>query len=306
MPRNRVSHNSLELYGSLWPSYIGTVKHPIVVVAIALLTVSSGCSRDRRYPVVGQVIAVNAARQEITVKHEDIRGFMPGMTMAFRVKDPAQVAASRPGDLITATLVVEETSGYLEGVTKTGEAPLPEGASNRPGPILEPGAEVPDAEFIDQDGRTRRLRDWRGKVTAVTFVYTRCPLPDFCPLMDRHFAAVQELLKADERLASRVSLLSVSFDPDYDTPKVLKEQADRVDADPEIWSYLTGSRETIDRFAAAFGVAIMREDGKMTEIVHNLRTAMIDAEGRLVKILNGNDWKPEQLLAEIRRADAGQ
>jgi protein SCO1/2 len=276
-------------------------------VALVLLTITSGCgSNDRRYPLVGQVIAVDPARQELTVKHEDIRGFMPGMTMAFKVKDAAQVAASKPGDLVRATLVVEGTSGYLEDVTKTGEAPLPEGAANRPPPILEPGAEVPDAEFVDQDGRARRLSDWRGKVTAVTFVYTRCPLPDFCPLMDRHFAAVQNALKADERLGSRTHLLSVSFDPDHDTPKVLKAHAARVGADPEVWSYLTGSREAIDRFAGALGVTIMREDGKMTEIVHNLRTAIIGADGRLVKILNGNDWKPEQLLEEIRGADAGR
>ena len=283
---------------------MGAVKQVHALAAAALLTVALGCDRDRRYPLVGQVVAVNPSRQELTVKHEDIRGFMPGMTMPFRVKDPAQVAASKPGDLIRATLVIEEASGYLEEVTKTGEAPLPAEASHRPPPILEPGAEVPDAEFVDQDGRPRRLTDWRGKITAVTFVYTRCPLPDFCPLMDRHFAAVQKALKADEALASRVHLLSVSFDPDYDTMKVLKAHAGRVGADPELWSYLTGSREAIDRFAGAFGVAIMREDGKLTEIVHNLRTAIVDADGRLVKILNGNDWQPEQLLAEIREADA--
>jgi protein SCO1/2 len=280
------------------------VRRYTVLAILVLLAVLSACDRARRYPLVGQVIAVNSDRQEITVKHDDIRGFMPGMTMPFRVKDAAQVAASKPGDLIRATLVVEDTRGYLENIAKTGEAPLPEGAANRPPPILEPGAEVPDAEFVDQDGRTRRLSDWKGQVRAVTFVYTRCPLPDFCPLMDRHFAAVQKALQTDDRLASRVHLFSVSFDPDHDTPKVLKQHADRVGADPEIWTYLTGSRDAIDRFAGAFGVAIMREDGKMTEIIHNLRTAVIDADGRLIRILNGNEWKPEELLAAIRAADA--
>lgn len=275
-------------------------------VALACLAIASGCSHEKRYPLAGQVIAVDTVRHELTVKHQDIRGFMPGMTMPFRVKDPAQVAASKPGDLITATLVVDERTGYLEGITKTGEAPLPEDAADRPAPILEPGAAVPDVEFVDQDGRSRRFSDWRGRITAVTFVYTRCPLPDFCPLMDRHFASVQKALMADERLASRVHLLSVSFDPDHDTPKILKAHADRVDADPEVWSYLTGSREAIDRFAGAFGVAIMREDGRMTEIVHNLRTGIVDADGRLVTILNGNDWRPEQLLAAIHGTDAGR
>jgi protein SCO1/2 len=266
---------------------------------------SAGCSNTRRYPLVGQVLAVNTDRQELTVKHEDIRGFMPGMTMPFKVKEASQVQAARPGDLIQATLVVEDSLGYLEDVRKTGEAPLPaEMPKAPPAPTIGTGAEVPDAEFTDQSGRTRRLSDWRGKTTAVTFIYTRCPLPDFCPLMDRHFAAVQKALKADPALAARVHLLSVSFDPDYDTPAILKEHAARAGADPDIWSYLTGSRDAVDKFAAAFGVTIMREDGKMEEIVHNLRTAVIDADGRLVKLLSGNEWQPGELLAEIRAADA--
>ena len=279
----------------------------ICLIGSVGLLVSAGCNREKSYPLVGQVIAVNESRQELTVRHEDIQGFMPGMTMPFKVKDTAQVKASRPGDLITARLVVDEQTGYLDDVTKTGEAPLPPGLP-RPmaGPLIEPGSQVPDAMFVDQDGRRRRLSDWRGKTTVVTFVYTRCPLPDFCPLMDRHFAAVQSALKNDPELAGRVQLLSVSFDPDYDTPAVLKKHADRVGADPAIWSYLTGPREAIDRFAAGFGVTIMREDGTMEEIIHNLRTAVIDSNGRLVHVLNGNDWQPDRLLADIRAADASR
>lgn len=265
----------------------------------------AACAGDKRYPLVGQVIAVSVERQEMTVQHQDIRGFMPGMTMPFKVKDPAQVAASRPGDLISATLVVEDSLGYLDDVRKTGEAPLPADIPHAPlARVIEPGTEVPGAVFTDQDGRERRLSEWRGRTIAVTFVYTRCPLPDFCPLMDRHFAAVQKTLEKDPDLASRVHLLSVTFDPDYDTPAVLKPHSARAGADPEIWSYLTGAREGIDTFAGAFGVTTIREGGTMEEIIHNLRTAVIDANGALVTILNGNDWQPAQLLTEIRAADA--
>ena len=230
---------------------------------------------------------------------------MPGMTMPFKVKDPAQVAAAKPGDLITATLIVDEQTGYLDDVKKTGEAALPADMP-RPaaGPLIDPGAEVPDATFVDQDGRERSLSDWRGKTTVVTFIYTRCPVPDFCPLMDRNFAAVQAALKGDPALAERVHLVSVSFDPDHDTPPVLKTHAERVGADPALWSYVTGSRESIDKFGAGFGVNIMRDDGTMEEIVHNLRTAVIDPNGHLVHVLNGNDWKPERLLSDIRAVDA--
>jgi protein SCO1/2 len=278
----------------------GSVSTLIVLGTIAV----AACSGDRRYPLTGQVVAVDAERQELTVKHEDIRGFMPGMTMPFKVKDAEQLTASRPGDLITATLVVEESAGYLEDIHKTGEAPLPADLPKPPpAPMIEPGAEVPAATFVDQSGAERRLADFRGRTVAVTFIYTRCPVPDFCPLMDRHFAAVQNALKSDPDLASRVHLLSVSFDPDFDTPEVLQAHAARVGADPSLWSYVTGTREGIDAFAAAFGVSIMREDGTMEEIVHNLRTAVIGPDGTLVEVINGNDWQPGQLVASIRAAD---
>ena len=279
------------------------MRRIFIVCVIGLTVAAAGCSRGKKYPFVGQVIAVDVTRQEITVKHEDIRGFMPGMTMAFKVKDESQVKSSKPGDLITATLVVEDGRVYLEDVKKTGEAPLPDDTPRLPAPMIQLGAEVPDAEFIDQDGSTRHLADWRGKVVAVTFIYTRCPLPDFCPLMDRNYAAVQKALQADPRLAARVHLLSVSFDPDYDTPGVLKKHAERVKADPALWTYLTGSRGSIDAFAAGFGVAVMRQD-TVREIVHNLRTGVIDGDGTLVKVLGGNDWQPAQLLDAIRAADA--
>jgi len=272
-----------------------------------IVLTTAGCSQEKRYPLVGQVLAVNPARQEITVKHEDIRGFMPGMTMPFRVKQAEEVASSKPGDLITATLIVDDGLGYLDDVRKTGEASLPPDAQKLPlAPVIEPGAEVPDAEFLDRQGRRRRLSDWRGKTIAVTFVYTRCPLPDFCPLMDRHFAAVQKALQADAALAERVHLLSISFDPDHDTPAVLRQHAARVGADPAVWSYLTGADGGIDTFAAAFGVTVMRGDRPAEEIIHNLRTSVIDANGRLARVLNGNDWQPGQLLEAIRAADAGR
>jgi len=276
----------------------------IAIVAIAACV--AGCSEEKRYTLVGQIVAIDAARQEITVTHQDIRGFMPGMTMPFKVRDAAEIASHKPGDLITATLVVEESRGVLEDIRKTGEAPLPSPAppSAPAAPLLVKGSAVPDAEFVDQDGSTHRLADWKGKALAVTFVYTRCPVPDFCPLMDRHFAAVQQALKDDRDLASRVHLLSVSFDPRYDTPDVLKAHAGRVHADPALWTYLTGAPDAIDRFAAGFGVTIMREDPPRTEIVHNLRTAVIDKDGRLVTVLRGNEWTPEQLLDELRAADA--
>ena len=229
------------------------------LAAVLVIALVSACSTAREYPLTGQVLFADPSKLEITVKHEDIPGFMPGMTMPFRVSDKRTFDRVKPGDLITATLVVEETSRYLAHITTTGSAPLPPEASAGPRPrIIEPGTEVPDVTVTDQGGNERRLSGWRGKVVAVTFVYTRCPLPNFCPLMDRHFATVQRLVKADSALAGRVQLLSVSFDPDYDTPSILQAHATRVGADPVLWSYVTGTRDAIDPFARVFGVAIMR------------------------------------------------
>jgi protein SCO1/2 len=275
-----------------------------LLITVVVLSLSSACSTGKRYPLTGQVLSVNAERQELTVKHEDIRGFMPAMTMPFKVRSQEEFGRWKPGDVIQATLVVEETTGYLEDITKTGEAPLPEpSAETLAARMIEPGALVPDAQFTDQNGRPRSVSDWRGQTIAVTFVYTRCPLPNFCPQMDRHFVAVQKALKDDPALAARVHLVSVSFDPDYDTPEVLRAHAKKLGVDPTQWSYVTGSRESVDPFAAAFGVSIMRDDKPLQEIVHNLRTPVIDREGRLSEVLGGNEWTPQELLAAIRKAD---
>jgi len=275
------------------------------LVVLAAILVLAGCSRDRRYELEGQVLAVDPERQEVTVKHGDIKGFMPGMTMAFKVGDARELQPRRPGELIKATLVVADSTGHLEDIVRTGEAPLPTPEPGMPpAGWLQPGAPVADAEFVDQTGRARRLSEWRDQTIAVTFVYTRCPLPDFCPLMDRYFAAVQRSLSEDPRLTGRVHLLSVSFDPAYDTPDVLAAHAKKAGAEAATWTWLTGELKAIDAFAAQFGVSIIRDDRPLQEITHSLRTVVLDRSGKVVKIYNGNDWKPEELLATLRAADA--
>ena len=286
------------------PSYIEQVPRQFAAALVLPLVFAAACSNAKEYPLVGQVLAVDTNQQVITVKHQDVVGFMPGMTMPFKVKDGAELDGRKAGDLITATLVVEDSVGYLAEIKKTGEAPLPADHPAPRLPIIEPGTEVPETSLVDQQGLTKRVSEFRGKTIAVTFVYTRCPLPDFCPRMDRNFKAAQDLLRADPTFASRVHLLSVSFDPDYDTPTIMAAHAKRVGADPALWSYLTGERQAVDALAGAFGVSVMREDKPMQEIMHNLRTAIIDANGRLVTVLNGRDWTPEELVSALRAADA--
>jgi protein SCO1/2 len=272
-------------------------------LSLTLLLGSTACTRTPAYEVVGQIVAVDPARQEVTVKHGDIKGFMPGMTMTFKVKDGKMISGRQPGDLIRATLVVEDSLGYLTRIDVTGHAALTEPPPSHSAiDVLPPGQVAPDVRLVDQDGHERHLSEWRGHVLAVTFIYTRCPMPDFCPLMDRQFAAVQREASSDPQLKDRVRLLSITLDPSFDTPPVLLAHARGLGADPGVWSFATGVPEDLDRFGSRFGVSVMRSGPSESEIVHNLRTAVLDPDGRLTTIFGGNDWSAADLLKELRRA----
>jgi protein SCO1/2 len=230
---------------------------------------------------------------------------MPGMTMPFKVKDPALIKSVQPGDLVTATLVVGDTEAYLSRLNKTGHQELdaPPASAGSGFELLKDGEQVPDQLLIDQDGKPRPLSSMRGHRIALTFTYTRCPMPNFCPLMDRNFQDVQREIKKTPALAD-VRLVSVSFDPQFDTPPVLKRHAQRLQADPLVWSFVTGERDEIERFAARFGVTIERAEQSPIDITHNLRTAIIDAEGRVVKVHTGNSWTPADVVADLKAAPA--
>lgn len=273
----------------------------VFTCCVAIFLTSTACSRAREYELHGQVLRVDRARQEITIKHEDIRGFMPGMTMPFRVRDASLLDRCEPGDLVTARLVVEDATGYLSSIERTGHAALTEAPPRPPMDILNPGDAVPDVQVIDETGAPRRLSDWRGKALAVTFIYTRCPLPDFCPRMDQYFKSVQSSVLADAGLRDRVALLSISFDPAFDTPAILRAHARRAGADARVWHFATGQQDAIDAFASRFGVSVIREPSTPSDITHNLRTAVIGPDGRLQTILNGTEWTPADLVAALRQ-----
>ena len=279
-----------------------------VIAAAILVSAVAACSRGRAYELRGQVVAVDSARQELTVKHEDIRGFMPGMTMPFKVRDRTLLADRTPGELIRATLVVGTNEVHLEDIQHTGFAPLINVSPPPPATssFLDAGDVVPDEPLLDQTGTPVRMSQWRKKVLGVTFIYTRCPLDDFCPLMDRHFTAVQKLVAQDSVLKDRVQLVSVSFDPDYDTPAVLAAHAARVGADGRLWRFVTGERPGIERFVSRFGVSVIRDEKTPQQIVHNLRTAIVDGDGKVVQIFSGTDWTPSDFVAALRNVVDGR
>ena len=281
---------------------VGSVSRKRACFFVTLLFLASACrNRPREVELRGVVVSVDLPKKEITIQHGDIPRFMPAMTMPFKVRDARLLEGRVPGDLVRGTLVVEDADAHLRTLERTGSGAAPTAAASVP-EALAPGAAVPDARFRDEAGKARRLSGWRGQALAVSFIYTRCPLPNFCPLMDEHFKAVQAVVLQEQDLRGRVRLLSVSFDPLHDQPEVLATRAKQLGADPAVWTYLTGEREEIATFASRFGVSIVPADPQTQEIVHNLRTAIIDKDGRLSAILRGNEWTPQELIAELRKA----
>jgi protein SCO1/2 len=290
-------------------------RHPIAGLALAAITfllafTGSACtkrSETKQYPLTGQVLGINREKQEITIKHADVPGLMPGMTMSFPVADPALLDGREPGELVTATLEVTDAIAKLKSIVRTGVAPLPEGtnAAAMAGAVLGAGDLVPDAAFIDQADARRSMAQWRGSAMVITFVYARCPLPNFCPLMNQNFAKLQKAIAGDASLRDRVKLVTISFDPEHDTPAVLADEAKHYGADPAIWTFLTGDRATVDRFAAVMGVGLTRTPGT-DEIVHNLRTTVVDPGGHIVAIFSGNEWTTTSVMDSVRTALAAK
>jgi protein SCO1/2 len=272
------------------------------VPAAVLIMICGGCASEppaREYELQGQILAVRPERSEVIIKHGDIKGFMPGMTMPFKVKDAALLQGKEPGDLVTATLVVAEVEAHLSTLAKTGHAALDAPAPPPAPDIREPGDMLSDATLVDQNGAPSSLAAYRGHRVAMTFIYTRCPLPDFCPMMDRNFAAVQKTVASTPALTD-VRLITVTIDPAFDTPAVLKTYSVRRGADPKIWSFLTGDPAEVNRFGSQLGVYVEHNPQSAIDITHNLRTVVIDPDGRLVKVHNGNSWTPSELVADLR------
>ena len=258
-----------------------------------------------RYAVKGTVVEVDEPARSVTLAHEEIAGFMPAMTMPFAVgeAEAALLRAMAPGDSVTATLVVSSSRYWLESVVVVkpeGPAAAPAGAKAMRPP--QPGDAMPDVALVDQDGRPLRTGSYRGRALALTFVFTRCPMPDFCPFLMRGFAGAHASLVAHPALAERTALLSVSFDVAHDTPKLLVAYGrpfQKTEPPFSHWRLATGRLDEVRRLGAAFGLEFSEQQGSFN---HNLRTAVVGPDGRLRRLLTGNDWTAAELVAELRAA----
>src|ERR1051325_10369168 len=215
------------------------------------------CARpeDRRYELTGRVVSVDQRGRTVTLAHEEIKGYMEGMTMPFRLKDEALLSEMQPGDKVSATLVIAGSRSWLEGVVLTQERV---DESYKPAKKFEPeaGDEVPNFSLVNQDGRAIHFNQYRGRALLLTFIYTRCPLPDYCPLMTSHFAEIHKTLRDDPALYDKTHLLSISVDPDYDKPPVLREYALRHNEQKayDHWEMASGSRDEVKKVAEYFGL----------------------------------------------------
>lgn len=257
----------------------------------------------KRYELKGQVVAVDRAQQRVTISHGEIRGYMAAMTMPFTVKDTTIMPDISLGDSIQATLVVTDNSVWLEDIVLTKPATkVPDAEQLTPANVVQPGDTVPDFSLINQDGKPIRLRQFKGQAVLLTFIYTRCPLPEYCTLMSNNFALIDRELQKDAKLYDRTHLLSVSIDPEYDTPKVLRSYggAHTENYTTETfkhWEFATGTKDEVKAIAQFFGLAYYPEKD---QIIHSLRTAIITPDGKVYKVYTGNEWKPEEVLRDLR------
>jgi protein SCO1/2 len=259
--------------------------------------VLAGCAH--RFNVEGVLLKSAVDRREITVSHEPIPGFMDAMVMPFKVRKPDLLPALNPGERIRFRLVVTRDGSFAEGVQVLSPARPDAGLLRSPAvPVLTPiGGGVPDFTLVDGFGKRLALSDLRGQVVLVSFIYTRCPLPDYCPLQMANFKQVKAQL--GDRVGREVTLLTITFDPRYDTPEVMARYGNGYGADGKGWSLLTGTPQEIQHVTEIFGLEFWPEEGLIT---HTLQTAVIDRDGRLYATLDGKDYTVDQLVDVVNAA----
>ena len=285
------------------------------LVLIAVVLVASSCHRSQsntstRHPFTGRIVSLDAQNQSAVIDGDNVPGFMDAMVMVYRIKPTATLGQLSPGDSISAQLVDMERGDdrarsdyWLENVKVTAHSKTPPVAPISTQRVPVPGDEVPDFSFTNQNGKRIYLHQYHGDVLLVTFIYTRCPFPDFCPRMTGNFAAIYKELAADPSLA-RVHLLTISFDPEHDTPKVLRDYAFSNAHTHERalftrWEFAALSPKDLPKIAKSFGLIYKPENGLIT---HNLSTTVIGHDSKIVKWYHGGDWQVSDLIKDATDA----
>jgi protein SCO1/2 len=283
----------------------------LVIFLAAIALVPAACSKKtapqpqtqaKRYQLVGKVVSIDKDQASVMVDGKEIVGFMSAMAMAYPVRDAKALATLGPGDEITADVVVADDGAYLENivVTKKADGKRPTGASNPP----KAGDKVPDFAMVNQDGKRIHLSEYQGDVLLVTFIYTRCPFPDYCPLVSKNFSKIYASLRKDPSLGPRIRLLSVSFDPGHDSPAVLRQYAETFRAttggNPYAhWQFAAVPPKELVNVANFFGLYYETQGD---QIVHSMSTTVISPQGTVYKWYQDNDWQPADLIEDATQA----
>ena len=270
---------------------------------------STETAEGKVYPLKGKVMSIDKANGSMVVDGEAIPGFMDAMAMPYKLKDAGDLDRVAVGDSITANIVMQKDDYVLQDVRvtqhATGAAPKPASELHVP----EPGESVPNFELVNQSGKTIALDHYRGKTLLVTFIYTRCPFETFCPRVSGQFAEIQREMKKNQALYRKTHLLSISFDPKHDTPKVLRtygagyleSKSPRFDH----WEFAVTPENELPDVAKFFGFTYTEEGGLIT---HSLSTAVIGPDGKIFKWYHGSDWTAADLLkdaADAANSDKG-
>jgi len=266
----------------------------------------SAATNQQTFQVKGVVKELKPDGKTIVIQHEAIPNYMPAMTMPFEVHDTNELRGLQPGDIITFQMTVNDTNGWIHHISKLTAA-KPTALPSRAGVFIthdvEPldiGDPLPDYHFTNEFGQAVSTAQFRGQPLVFTFFFTSCPFPLFCPLLSSRFEDTQKKLLALTNAPSKWHLLSISFEPETDTPEVLKHYAERYHYDPAHWSFVTG--DMIDIISISDQVGEQFSRSPETGVSHNLRTVVVDAQGRIQKIYHNNDWTADDLVAEILKA----
>jgi protein SCO1/2 len=257
------------------------------------------------YHLHGKVISIDQPNSSLMIDGDDIPGFMGAMTMPYPVQNKDEMTKVGPGDEITADIIVpQDSAAYIQNivVVKKGTPATPGAPTSERDP--QPGDNVPDFALIDQNGKRIQLSSYRGGALLITFIYTRCPFPDFCPLVSRNFAKIYAETKSNPALSAHMRLLSVSFDPDHDTPAALRAYAKTFEGttggNPYArWEFAVVPKDELSKVTDFFGVTVADSGG---QLVHSMSTSVITPDGKIYSWREDTDWKPEDLIADATAA----
>jgi protein SCO1/2 len=274
-----------------------------VLLLLFAIAIISACAHAKKFSMRGKVVGKSAATSEITVDHGDIPGFMSAMTMPYVVKDAAVFREVQPGDQISAAVVVPGDGGnyWLDDVRITDKSGRTQTALPAPHPLM-PGEHVPDVPLINQDGHTIHLADFAGKALLVTFIYTRCPMPNFCPRLSADFAKLEAELKKNSADYGNTHLLTISFDPKYDNATVLHTYGlNYLNGDVHgfmHWDFASTNSKDMRSLARAFGLQYVPQ---ADYISHTMNIVLIAPDGTVAKLWT-DDWTDAELLASLKQA----